>query len=112
MFQNSFCFQFYWTSGFISWILGCCFWILQADLISLNFILFSIVLCLLAGFDIFNLDLIRFSNFGRVKFGSSIYFFVISISVMIMVAFKSLADGLTANVVLLLFVYAWRVYKK
>jgi len=112
MFQNSFGVHFFWTSGFISWILSCYFWILQAELVSLIFILFSIILCLLAIFDISDLNLKRFSNFRRAKLGLSIYFLITSISVMTMVAFKSLAAGFTTNIVLFLFVYTWGVYKK
>jgi hypothetical protein len=112
MFQNSFGVHFFWTSSFISWILGCCFWVLQADFVSLSFILISIIFCLLAIFDISDLNLHGFSNFRRAKLGFSVYVLIISISVLAMVAFNSLAVGFTTNILLLLFVYNWRVFEK
>jgi hypothetical protein len=112
MFQNSFGVHFFWTSSFISWILGCCFWVLQADFVSLSFILTSIIFCLLAIYDISDLNLNGFSNFRRAKLGFSVYILIISISVLAMVAFNSLAAGFTTNIMLLLFLYGWKVYEQ
>jgi hypothetical protein len=67
---------------------------------------------LLAIYDISDLNLNGFSNFRRAKLGFSVYVLIISISVLAMVAFNSLAVGFTTNILLLLFVYNWRVFEK
>ena len=112
IFQNNIGVQFFWTSGFMSWILGCCFWVLQADFVSLTFIVISIIGCLLAIFAVSDLNLNKFSNLRIAKLGFSIYVLIISISVVAMVAFNSLAVGLTTIILLRLFVYTWRVHEK
>ena len=96
----------------MSWILGCCFWVLQADFVSLTFIVISIIGCLLAIFAVSDLNLNKFSNLRIAKLGFSIYVLIISISVVAMVAFNSLAVGLTTIILLRLFVYNWRVHEK
>lgn len=112
MLQNNIVVHFVWTSGFVSWILGCCFWVLQADFVSLTFILTSIIFCLVAIFAIYDMNIIEFSNLRKDKLGFSVYVLIISISVVAMVAFNSLAVGFVTNIVLLLFLYDLREYKK
>jgi hypothetical protein len=112
MFQNNIGVHFIWTSGFVSWILGCCFWVLQVDFVSFTFILTSIIFCLVAIFAISDMNIIEFSNLRIDKLGFSVYFLIISISVVAMVAFNSLAVGFTTNILLLLFLYVLREYKK
>ena len=112
MFQNSIGVHFFWTSGFISWILGCCFWVLQTDFVSFIFILISIIFCLVAIFAISDMNLTEFSTLRRAKLGFSLYVLIISISVLVMVVFNSLAGGFTTNILLLLFLFDWKVYKK
>jgi len=112
MLQNNFGVRFLWTSGFISWILGCCFWVLEADFVSLFFISSSIVFCLLAILDTANLNLNELPTLRRAKLGPSVYVLIISISVVATVVSKSLAVGLTTNILLLLFLYNWRKCKK
>jgi len=112
MFQNNFGVHFFWASGFISWILGCCFWVLQADVVSLIFVCVSIIFCLLAIYDVSGLKLYDVSSLRRCKPRFAHYVLIISISVLTMVAFNSLAIGLTTNILLLLLLYNWRVLKK
>jgi hypothetical protein len=112
MLQNNIGVHFIWTSGFVSWILGCCFWVLQVDFVSFTFILTSIIFCLVAIFAISDMNIIEFSNLRIDKLGFSVYFLIISISVVAMVAFNSLAVGFTTNILLLLFLYVLREYKK
>jgi len=112
MFQNSIGVHFFWTSGFISWILGCCFWVLQTDFVSFIFILISIIFCLVAIFAISDMNLNEFSTLRRAKLGFSLYVLIISISVLVMVVFNSLAGGFTTNILLLLFLFDWKVYKE
>jgi len=112
MFQNNLSVRFFWTSGFVSWILGCYFWVLQADFVSLVFIVTSIIFCLVANFATYNMNIIEFSNLRIDKLGFSVYVLIISISVVAMVAFNSLAVGFTMNILLLLFLYDWKVYEK
>jgi len=112
MFQNDFAVHFFWTSGFISWILGCSFWILKADFISFVFLLTSIIFCLVAIYSISSMNLSEFSTLGKDKLGFSLYVLIISISVLVMVAFNSLAAGFTTNILLLLFLFNGKEYKK
>ena len=112
MLQNNFGVRFLWTSGFMSWILGCCFWVLEVEFVSLFFSLFSIVFCLLAILDTANLNLNELPNLRRAKLGPSVYVLIISISVLATVVAKSLAVGLTTNILLLLLLYNWRKHKK
>jgi hypothetical protein len=112
MFQNNFGVHFLWTSGFISWILGCCFWLLQADFVSLIFICVSIIFCLLAIYDTSGLKLYDVSALRKSELSFTPYVLIISISVLTMIAFNSLASGLTTNILLLFFLYNWKVHKK
>jgi uncharacterized membrane protein len=112
MLQNNFGVRFIWTAGFMSWILGCCFWVIDAEFVSLFFISASIVFCLLAILDTANIDLSELPTLRRAKLGPSVYVLIISISVIATVFFKSLAAGLTTNILLLLLLYNWRKYKK
>ena len=112
MFQNTIGVRFFWTSGFISWILGCYFWVLQAEFVSLVFIVTSIIFCLVANFATYDRNILEFSNLRLDTLGFSVYVLIISISVIAMIAFNSLAVGFTMNIVLLLFFYDWKVYKK
>ncbi len=112
MFKNNIGVHFFWTSGFVSWIVGCCFWVLQSDFISLTLILFSIIFCLVAIYTTSDMNIIEFSKLKIDKLGFSVYVLIISISVVAMVAFNSIAVGFTTNILLLLFLYNWRVFKK
>ena len=112
MFQNNFGVHFIWTLGVISWILGCCFWVIQADFASLIFISISIIFCLLAFFTMSDFKSNEYSDLKRAKIGFSVYFLIISISVVAMFTSKSFAVGITTNTLLLLFLFDWRVYKK
>ena len=112
MFQNNFGVRFIWTSGFISWIMGCCFWVIQADFASLVFISISIIFCLLPFFTRSDFNSNEYSNLKRAKIGFSVYFLIISISVVAMFASKSFAVGITTNTLLLIFLFDWRMYKK
>lgn len=112
LFQNTFGVHFLWTSGFVSWILGCCFWLLQTEFVSLLFISASTIFCLLAIYDISDLKLCEISALRKRKFSVTPYILIISISVLTMVAFNSLAIGLTMNTLLLLSLYDWKVIKK
>ena len=112
MYQNNFGVHFLWTTGFVSWIVGCGFWLLQADLVSLLFICASIIFCLVAIYDISDLKSCEISASRKSEFSVTPYILIVSISVLTMVAFNSFAIGLTANIVLLLFLYDWKVIKK
>jgi hypothetical protein len=112
MFQNTFGVHFIWTAGFISWISGCCFWLLHADSASLLLICASIIFCLLAIYDTYKFKLCDVSALRRSKPSFTPYLLFISISVLTMVAFNSLAIGLTMNILFLLFLYNWRLLKK
>ncbi len=112
MMQNSVGISFLWTPGFISWILGCCFWVLQENFVSLTFISPSIILCILAIFATSDQKLNGFSDSKTVDLGLSVYILIISISVIVMIAFYSLAVGIVTNILLLLILYDWKVYGK
>ena len=112
MFQNNIGVHFLWSSGFVSWILGCCFWVLQADFVSLIFILTSIIFCLVTIYVTYDMNIIEVSNLRIDQLGFSFYVLIISISVVAMVAFNSLAVGFTTNILLLLFLYDLREHKK
>jgi hypothetical protein len=110
--QNSVGVSFLWTPGFISWILGCCFWVLQENFVSLTFISASVILGILAIFATFGQKLNGFSDARTADLGFSVYFLIISISVIVMICFYSLAVGIVTNIILLLILYDWRVYKR
>jgi hypothetical protein len=112
MFQNNFGVHFIWTSGFGSWALGCLFWVLEVDFVSYAFVFASILFCLVPIFTTSHLNLEEATKWSGSKFGFSIYFLVISLSVLFMVAAKSVGDGVTALFVLLISLYSWREYKK
>ena len=112
MFQNNIGVHFIWTSGFVSWILGCCFWVLQANFISLTLIFFSIIFCLVAIFATSDININEFSNIKMNKLGISVYVLIISISVLAMISFNSIAVGFTTNILLVLFLYNLRVFKR
>ena len=61
MFENSIVAHFLWISGFISWILGCCYWVLEVEVLSIIFISGSIVLSLIAIFSTLNILIIHFT---------------------------------------------------
>lgn len=110
--QNSVGVSFLWTPGFISWIFGCCFWVLQENFVSLTFILASVILGILAIFATFDQKLNGFSDARTANLSFSVYFLIISISVIVMICFYSLAVGIVTNILLLLILYDWRVYQK
>ena len=112
MCEKSVVVHFLWIAGFISWILGCCYWVLEAEVLSLIFISGSIALGLVAIFDTFNHNLNESFDLRNGKLGFSVYVLPISISVLAMVATKSLAVGFTSNVLLLLLGYDLRTYNK
>lgn len=103
--------RFIWITGYISWILGCCFWVLQANIVSIAFISASIIFCFLAIAVMLKTNLPKLSDLRRTKLGLSVYVLIISASVVAMVAAKSLGLGITTSIVLLLFLYDWKVYK-
>ena len=112
MFQNHFGVRFIWTAGFMSWILGCCFWVSQVELVSLILTITSIVLCLLAIFATSDMDLNEFSNWKKTRLELSVYVSIISASVVTMIASKSLAVGFTMNILLFLLLYNWKEFKE
>jgi hypothetical protein len=101
-----------WSAGFISWILGCSFWVQQAEVLSMTFISSSIILCFLAIVVMPKTNLTEFPNLGKADLGLSVYVLFVSISVVIMVASKSYANGIITNILLLLSWYTWREYEK
>ena len=109
MYQNNFGVRFLWTSGFIFWILGCCFWCIHVDFVSFAFILTSIIFCLVSIFACSDLNLNEVPNLTGSKLGFSVYVSIISFSVLFMVASKSVPNGFTALLVLLLGFYSWRI---
>lgn len=110
--NTNFSFQFIWSTGFISWILACSFWVLGSKSISLIFTLVSIVLCLLTFFGKPDLDINQLSTLKKNKIGPSVYIFIIAFSVLLMIFFNSLAIGLTSISLFFLFLFDWRFYKK
>ena len=109
LFKNNFGVHFLWTTGFISWIVGCYFWVLNVEF-SLVFISISIILCLIALFDSFKIDLNEFLNLKKGGLGISVYILIIACSVLTMVIFNSLAVGITSSILFLLFFYDWKIY--
>ena len=112
MFENNFSVHFLWTSGFIAWILGCCLWVLQIEFFSLILIFISIMCCLTTIYGISDLNLSEISILRTGKLGFAPYILIISISVLTLVAFNSIALGLTTVTLLLLFWYNWKTLKK
>ena len=112
LFRNNFGVHFFWTTGFISWILGCCLWVLKTEIISLIFISISIILCLIALFDSSKISLNDVYNLKINELNASIYSIIISISVLIMVALNSIAIGLTTNILLMLILYDFKIYRR
>lgn len=111
LFRNNFGVHFFWTTGLISWILGCCLWVLKSEFISLVFISISIILCLIALFDSSKISLNDFYNLKINELSVSIYSLIVFISVLIMIATNSIAIGLTTNILLMLFMHDFKVYK-
>jgi len=112
MFQNNFGVHFIWTLGFGSWALGCLFWVLEVGFVSYIFIIVSILFCLVPFFTTSHLNLEEVVRLSGSKFGFSVYFLAISLSVLLMIAGKSVGDGVTALFILLISVYSWRKYSK
>ena len=112
LFRNNFGVQFFWTTGFISWILGCCLWVLKSEFTSLIFISISIILCLIALYDSSKISLNEFFNLKKNELSVSIYFLIIFISVVIMIGSNSIAFGLTSNILLMLLLHDFKVYRK
>lgn len=112
LFRNNFGVHFFWTTGLISWILGCCLWVLKSEFISLIFISISIILCLLALFDSSKISLNDFYNLENNELSVSIYILIVFISVLIMIGTNSIAIGLTTNILLMLFMHDFKVYKR
>lgn len=112
MFENNFSVHFLWTSGFIAWILGCCLWVLQIEIFSLILIFISIICCLTTIYGISDLNLSEISILRTGKLGFAPYILIVSTSVLILVAFSSIALGLTTVTLLMLFWYNWKMLKK
>lgn len=112
LFRNNFGVHFFWTAGFVSWILGCCLWVIRSEFFSLIFISISIILCLIALFDSSKISINEFYNFKVNNLRISSYILIIFISVLIMVGTNSIAIGLTSNILLLLFLHDFKVYKR
>lgn len=112
LFRNNFGVHFFWTTGLISWILGCCLWVLKLEFISLILISISIILCLIALFDSSKISLNEFYNLKINELSFSIYILIVFISVLIMIGINSIAVGLTTNILLILFVHDFKVYKR
>jgi hypothetical protein len=113
LFKNNFAVHFFWTTGFISWVVGSSLWVLKAEFISLAFISISIILCLIALFDSSKKNLSESYDLKKLdELGISVYTLIIVSSVLIMIIFNSIAIGLTTNILLILFFYNWKVYEK
>ena len=112
LFRNNFGVHFFWTTGFISWILGCCLWVLKTEIISLIFISISIILCLIALFDSSKISLNDVYNLKINELNASIYSIIISISVLTMIALNSIGIELTTNILLILILYDFKVYRR
>jgi len=112
MFENNFGVRFLWTAGFMSWILGCWFWVIHIDSVSLAFILTSIIFCLVSIYTISDLNLNEVPNQSGTKVGFSVYVLIISLSVFFMVATKTVANGVTLLLVLLVCLRGWRIIQK
>ena len=108
LFENNFGVHFFWSLGYISWIMSCFFWVLYMESFSLIFILASIILCLLGIYDTSKLNLDFFSNLRVKTLGFSVYVFIFAISILVMVAFNSIAAGISTNIVLLAITYNLR----
>lgn len=108
LFQNFFAVHFFWTSSFISWIIGCCFWVLKLDFVSLIFISVSSIFGLLAIYGTSGFKLSGFYAFGGGSFNSSFLVLIITISVLVMVFSNTIADGLTSSIFLLIVFHSFR----
>ena len=109
MFKNSFGVHFLWTTGFVSWVLGCVFWVLQVDAVSLTFVLASVGFGLLAILSTFGLRINRSVNLAKDNSRISVGALFVSISVVAMVSFRSFAAGLTTIVLLCTAFYCWKL---
>jgi hypothetical protein len=112
MFENNFSVHFLWTSGFIAWILGCCLWVLQIEFLSLILIFISIICCLTTIYGISDLNLSEISILRTEKLGFAPYILIVSISVLTLISFNSIAIGLTTVTLLMLFWHNWKILKK
>ena len=112
MLYKNFLVKMFWTSGFISWVIGCSLWVLNIDFFSSIFIFVSSIFCLITIFKVINLDLHEASASKMFKPKFSPYILIISVSVLTMVVLKSVAIGLTTSILLMLFLYDWRLIKQ
>ncbi len=112
MLKNNFGVQFVWTSGFVSWILSCVFWVQEVNFLSSTFVFISILLCLVSIFGVSDFSLEEVPNWSEAKVGFSAYFVVISFSVLVMLVTKNVGDGVTTLFVLLISLYIERQHQK
>ena len=109
MFKHSFGVHFLWTTGFVSWVLGCYFWVLQVDAVSLTFVLASVGFGLLAILSTSNMRINKSVKVAKDSFRFSFAVLFVSISVVAMISFRSLAAGLTTIVLLSTAFYVWKL---
>ena len=112
MLHKNFLVKMFWTSGFISWVIGCSLWVLNVDFFSSIFIFVSFIFCLIAICKVTNLNLHEASASKMFKPKFSLYILIISVSVLTMVVLKSVAIGLTTSILLMLLLYDWRLIKQ
>lgn len=101
-------FQFCWTFGFLSWILGCYFWVINSEPVSSIFVIVSIIFCLLGLFKIRDFRKNKPDISSKENFDFGIYIVLIVISVLTMVLSKSIANGITGIISLFI---VWQAYK-
>ena len=111
LFQNNFALRFFWSTGFISWIIGCLFWILNIEFFSSLLLAASIILCIVVLYDVAKLNIEYFSTLEVSQVGFSVYLLIFSVSILVMVSLNSLAAGITTNLVLLAFTPHLRMLK-
>ena len=109
--KNNSLIHFSWSLGFILWIISCFLWVFGAEFFSNVLFSGSIVFCLVSIFGAVKIKAKKSINFESGQLGLSIYLAIFSISVLVAISFHSFAEGIMANLVLLTFVFVFRVLK-
>lgn len=107
LFENNDFVKIFWTSGFITWIIGSYFWVVKVYFPSSIFIGLSVVLSLISLFGTVIPRVATFSLADR-KLTTSPVILIMTFSVLIMIAFTSVGTGFTSSVILFPAFYTYK----
>jgi hypothetical protein len=109
--KNNSLIHFFWSSGFISWVSSCFLWVFGLEFFSNLLFIFSIVFCLVSIFGAIKIKAKQSINFEINQVGLSIYLAIFAVSALVAISVHSFAEGILANLILLTFVFVFRILR-